>query len=65
KQIEVYVFYEDKVITTQNFIKDGPFKFAENKVKAHVFEFSKFNDSMIKDVIAGITCLHTCLGRIA
>ncbi|MAI17035.1 MAG: hypothetical protein CMH04_00045 [Marinovum sp.] len=65
KQIEVYIFYEDKVITTQNFIKDGPFKFAENKVKARVFEFSKFNDSMIKDVIAGITCLHTCLGRRA
>lgn len=65
KRIEVYVFYEDKVITTQNFIKDGPFKFAEKSVKAHVFEFSKFNDSMIKDVIAGITCLHTCLGRIA
>tara|TARA_Y100001970_G_C14254223_1_gene873985 strand:- start:4189 stop:5436 length:1248 start_codon:yes stop_codon:yes gene_type:complete len=65
KQKDVYIFYEDNVITTQNFIKDGPFKFAEKSVKARVFEFSKFNDTMIKDVIDGITSLHTCLGRIA
>ncbi|MGW7676753.1 hypothetical protein [Shewanella sp. S23-S33] len=64
KQKDVYIFYEDNVITTQDFIKDGPFKFAEDKVKARVFEFSKFNDSMIKDVIDGITSLHTCLGKI-
>lgn len=65
KQKDVYIFYEDNVITTQDFIKDGPFKFAENNLKARLFEFSKFNDTMIKDVIAGITSLHTCLGRIA
>lgn len=65
KQKDVYIFYEDNVVTTQSFIKEGPFKFAEDRVKARVYEFSNFNDSMIKDVIAGITSLHTCLGRIA
>ena len=65
KNKEVYIFYEDSVITTQNFIKEGPFKFAEDKIKARVYEFSNFNDSMIKEVISGISSLHTCLGRIA
>lgn len=65
KQKDVYIFYEDNVVTNQSFIKDGPFKFAEKSVKARVFEFSKFNDTMIKEVIDGITCLHTCLDQIA
>lgn len=62
--IDVYVFYEDKIINSQSFIKDGPFKFAEERVKARVYEFSKFSESTINDVVSKILSHHLFLGRI-
>ncbi|HDY8141511.1 TPA: hypothetical protein RQL16_004361 [Vibrio vulnificus] len=62
---EVYIFYEDSVISSQSFIKNGPFKFAAERIRARVYEFSKFNDSMISDVVGGIHSHHICLGKIA
>lgn len=63
--IEVYIFYEGSVINSQSFIKNGPFKFAEERVRARAYEFSKFDDSVVSAVIAGIQSHHICLGKIA
>jgi len=62
---EVYVFYDDNITISQSFIKNGPFKFAEERVRARSYKFSDFDNSIINDVVSGIQSHHICLGKIA